>query len=508
MVNSIRVRLLLWNALVMTGVVVGFAVLLYHEVEAGRIKDLDAELEAGAAGLESACRLCPPDMLRPESHERRPRGKGEYPPALDSAGREFHLARVSLPGPPDAGAKGKYFAIYRADGKLIKGAGLPDDQPAVPPASTDCHTFRGKNREVVAKGPENTTIVVGRPADGLASEMRRFAWQLIVTGAGVLAIGLLGGWIISKQILRPVATISATATRITATNLSERIDTAQLDRELVGLGVVLNDTFDRLQAAFDRQARFTADASHELRTPLAVIRSQAELVLSRERSPEEYQLAVHTSLRAALRMTALVERLLMLARTETGLAGMKMEEVDWQRTIRSVAEELAPAAEKKGVRIKLDLLPVRVLGDAGALAQLAANLLGNAIKYNRPGGQIWVSLSNGADGALFAISDSGIGIPLEDHPRIFERFYRADKARSRRKGGGSGLGLAICKAIVEAHGGEIHFDSAPGEGTTFRVTLPKERPLSQTALAPVQAPAPAPVAEPIPVSAGDDAVEW
>lgn len=474
MVNSIRVRLLLWYALVLTGVVAGFALLLYYEVESARIKELDGDLESVAAGLESSCRSLPADLLRApgtDGPRSREKGRPSLPPiGSEAPNREFHLARITWPGPPNADAHGKYFAIYRADGKVVKSVGVPSER-AAPAVSYPTQSFRGANREIVLKGPENVTILVGRPAEAVAAEMRRFAWQLVVTGGAVLGVGLLGGWIISRRIFRPVAAISATAARITETNLSERIDTANLDRELVGLGAVLNETFDRLRAAFDRQARFTADASHELRTPLAVIRSQAELVLSRARSPEEYRAAIQTTLHAALRMSSLVERLLVLARTESNLSGLKLEIVEWDGAIRAAAVQLASFAEKKNVRLQFDLAPVRLLGDSGALAQLAVNLIGNAIKYNRPGGRVRVSLTAAPDEILLSVADTGIGIPQADQGKIFERFYRADKARSRRSGG-SGLGLAICKAIVEAHGGAIQFDSAPGDGTTFRVAIP------------------------------------
>ena len=137
--------------------------------------------------------------------------------------------------------------------------------------------------------PSRTTILVGRPANDVVDSLTAFAWQLAATGISVLAVGLAGGWLISRRILRPISTIAATASRISINNLSERIDSLRVESELTELAQVLNDTFDGLEAAFERQAQFTADASHELRTPLAVIRSQAELALKRPREAAEYQ---------------------------------------------------------------------------------------------------------------------------------------------------------------------------------------------------------------------------
>ena len=186
--------------------------------------------------------------------------------------------------------------------------------------------------------------------------MNRFAFQLTGTGAAVLIVGLFGGWVISRQIFCPLAAISATASRISGTNLTERIDPDPLDTELTELATVLNEAFDRLQAAFDRQARFTADASHELRTLLAVIRTQAELALLRPRTADEYRIAVETCLRAAERMTDLVERLLMLARVDAG-AALKREPVNLDKVVADVVAQHAPLAAEKGVTVRPTLAP-------------------------------------------------------------------------------------------------------------------------------------------------------
>jgi two-component system, OmpR family, sensor kinase len=486
--RSIRVRLLVWSAVVLTGVVGGFAGLLYYEVRAARLAEVDAQLDASVAALESVLRLFPPFELTGEGPPPPPKKKGrpgwppdrpEFGPEFDpefgpgrgpkGPGREHLLANLDLPDPAGGRPDGMYFAVWRSDGAVLKALGISEEQ--MPTASTGRRSFRGTNRELVVNGPSGTTILVGRPADSVARELTAFAWQLAGTGAAVLVIGLAGGWFISRRIFRPIVTIAETASRISADNLSARIDTDGVDRELADLARVLNATFRRLEAAFDRQARFTGDASHELRTPLAVIRSQAELTLSRPRTPEEYQEALHTCLRASERMTDLVEGLLTLARADAGRAEAVREIVDLPRVAAEAVELCRPLAEEHSVQLETELDPVKVPGDANALGRVVGNLVANAIRYNRPNGKVEMTLYREGQEAVLTVRDTGEGIAEEHHAHLFERFYRVDKARSRATGG-SGLGLAIAKAVVEAHGGTIGFESTVGEGSTFWVRLP------------------------------------
>jgi two-component system, OmpR family, sensor kinase len=489
MVKSIRARLLLWYAVVLTGVVGGFAGVLYYEVRAARLAEIDAQLEAAAAGLESALRLFPQHELTgqgappPPKDGPPPKKKGPpfWPPGQPDPGtaplgREYLMATLELPGPPGDKPEGMYFAVWRSDGSLIKTAGLSASGMTTSPTIDRRPTlgFDRSNRELWMHGPSGTTIIVGRPAGHVMSYLRTFAWQLAGTGVAVLAFGLAGGWLISRRIFRPIAAIAKTASRISADNLSARIDTDKVDRELADLARVLNATFRRLEAAFDRQARFTADASHELRTPLAVIRSQAELTLSRLRSTEEYQEALQTCVRASARMAELVDGLLALARLDAGKGTAIREPVELHRVAGEAAELCRTLADTRRVRLTTELASVTVTGDPNALARVVGNLIANAIQYNRSGGEVHVSL--GVDGreAVLAVRDTGEGIPEDHHAHLFERFYRADKARSRATGG-SGLGLAIAKGVVEAHGGSIGFRSVVGKGSEFWVRLPRKR---------------------------------
>jgi signal transduction histidine kinase len=229
--------------------------------------------------------------------------------------------------------------------------------------------------------------------------------------------------------------------------------------------------FDRLESAFARQVRFTADASHELRTPLSVIRSHAELALTRQRSADEYRKTIETCLRAAKRMSALVESLLVLARADAGRLELHRENFDLVEVINDCMEMIGPMAEERGITLERQLEPLEVNADRNRIAQLLTNLLTNAVRYNRDGGKIIVSSRREGVDAVISIADTGVGIAPIDQPRVFERFFRADPARSR-EAGGSGLGLAICQSIVEAHDGQVTFTSQQAQGTTFVVRLP------------------------------------
>jgi heavy metal sensor kinase len=327
--------------------------------------------------------------------------------------------------------------------------------------------------------PFGDCLLIGRSIGPDLAAMRRLALWLATGGVAVLALGLAGGWWVATRAIRPIEDISATAVKIAAGDLSQRINAADTESELGRLATVLNSTFARLEAAFANQVRFTSDASHELRTPVSVILSQTQTALSRERASPEYRQALEACQRAAQRMRKLIESLLELARLDAGQAPIKRERVDLSRVARDCVEFVRPLATERGVEICCDLSPVECVGDAERLSQVATNLLSNAIQFNRDHGQVRVSthVENGA--VLLSVADTGQGIPDKDLPHVFERFYRVDVSRSHNLGG-AGLGLAICKAIIDAHGGTIQASSQPGAGSTFTVRLPGPATLAES----------------------------
>lgn len=466
MLRSIRVRLQLWYAGVLTAVVVGFACLLYFRVWHDRHRAVRDELASAIDHIDSALRVMPEE-------EAAGRGMRSDPGWPDPA-RDRRVAALGLPrrpGPPRPDDRA--FIVWRGDGTVLKAMGYDANTPR-PEVGDRPRFYRAPGwHEAARTGAGHSTILVGVPVWRIDGDLRLLAWQLAGAGALVLAVGLIGGAVIGSRIFRPLAAISATASRISADNLAERIDAATIDSELAGLAGVLNATFDRLQAAFDRQARFTADASHELRTPLTVIRTQAELALLRPRNDEEYREALASCARAAERMAAIVDGLLILARADASRLELRKEPVRLDKVVQEAVALIEPLARQGELRLEAELSPLTVSGDAEALARVANTLLSNAVAYNRDGGLVRVTLTADGGEAILSVADNGVGIAAADLPHLFERFYRVGEDRSRATGG-TGLGLAICKAMAEAHGGSVSVESEPGVGSTFRVRLPLE----------------------------------
>jgi two-component system, OmpR family, heavy metal sensor histidine kinase CusS len=288
----------------------------------------------------------------------------------------------------------------------------------------------------------------------------------------VLFASLLGYWL-SGRSLAPVNRIIRTAELIGAQNLSRRLDVPRAHDELRRLTETLNAMLARIEASFKRITQFTADASHDLRTPVAVIRSTAEIILRRPRADREYRAALQRILETSVDTSELLENLLTLARADAGAAGMEMHTLDLASHVHKAQERAAMLAIEKtlDVTAKTPAAPVWVKADAIAIDRLLLILLDNAVKYTPRGGYCEISLSQLEGTAQITVRDSGIGIAESDLANIFDRFYRADRVRTRNNGG-AGLGLAIARWITEMHGGTIAAESQIGVGSTFRVRLP------------------------------------
>lgn len=325
-------------------------------------------------------------------------------------------------------------------------------------------------------------ILVDRPLSEDLAELHLFGASIAGLGLSALVISLVGGRWVSKRMVQPIAVIAETAREISAAQLDRRIETQLLDRELLPLAGVLNSVFARLEQSFRRLSQFTADASHELRTPLAVIQSQAELALLQPRTPEDYRAALETCLKSAERMRSLTDSLLLLARSDSGRLPQPVERIDLRPIVEEAAATLQDRFTAAGVELDCETpeQPVLLATDPRFLRQIPLNLLDNALQHTPEGGRVTLQLRESGGEAVLVVHDTGCGIPAEHLPRVFDRFYRVDTARSRRTGG-SGLGLAICRSLAEAYGGQIHCESAPGKGTTMTVQLPLAQHLSISA---------------------------
>ena len=328
-------------------------------------------------------------------------------------------------------------------------------------------------RVLVAEQPY--TVDVAWPVGEFQEAINEFRWTaLLIIPCGIIAAAIGGYWI-SRRALAPVDHIASAARAITAQQLGRRLDVPATGDELQRLSETLNDMLARLETAFAETTRFTADASHELRTPVALIRTTAEVALRRPRSAEEYRQALEGILQESERTSALVQDLLTLTRADSGVDGWSPSRVDLRALVGELREKLLTFCEGRGLTLRLDVpdLPVFVDGEQAALGRLVVILVDNAAKYMPAPGEVRVTLRT-VDGMVeIEVADTGIGISAEDLPRVFERFYRADKARSRESGG-AGLGLSIARWIVERHGGRITIESEAGKGCHARVQLPRQ----------------------------------
>ena len=469
--HSIRWRLQLWHGLLLVAVLAGFGCTAWQLQRANQLSRVDRELEQRLGIIGSLVRA--PGSASPE--RPRPRGfpAAKRPPLEDPQPSDLRLSAREAALFEGVPGQDFYYIVWLRDGQRgpVSASAPPDVPPPDPLRGPPAFRSRGTFRECFHFSPPGECILVGRDIRGERADIRRFAWLLAGVGGAVLALGLAGGGWIGARSLRPIADISATAAKIATGDLSQRIRTADADSELGQLARDLNNTFARLQASFARQAQFTADASHELRTPVAVVLTQTQTALARERPAAEYRESLAACQRAAQRMRGLIECLLTLARLDSADAPPALEPDDLSRIASEAVDLLRPLATEQGVHLECEFAPSPCLAHAGQFAQVVNNLVSNAISYNRPGGSVRVTVGCEPAGALLAVSDTGPGIAPDDLPHLFERFYRVDKARSGAQGH-SGLGLAITKAIVEAHGGLLEVASEPGQGSTFTVRLP------------------------------------
>lgn len=304
------------------------------------------------------------------------------------------------------------------------------------------------------------------------SQIAHLVALLLVLTPAMLAGATVGGLVLSGRTLAPLHTITRTAQAIRAGNLAGRLGLESRDDEVGRLAATFDDMLDRLERAFEQQRRFTADASHEMRTPLTIIKGDLEVFLRRRRTVEEYEEAMRDVMVEAEYLTRLVDDLLVLARADSGQGEIGHELVYWDAVVDDLLPGLRRLAEQRGLYLDTILdRDVALVGDSGRLRQLVLNLVGNALIYTPTGGRVRLHLSRAGEQAQLQVSDTGIGIDPADLPHIFDRFYRADRARTR-SAGGTGLGLAIARWCAEAHGGQITVQSCLGEGSVFTVLLP------------------------------------
>lgn len=521
MFKSLRWRLQVWHAVVLMVVISSFGVVVYDLLWRTRLQQVDAELNRNTFFVMSLMRRLlprPPGSRRPRTpeNEQTPNADRNNPVATtqprnenpnETANPPANQPPANQPPPnqppsdrPDPGplpaefaqlfqgdeGTRSYFIIWGNNGQLLQKSESAPELPypnlqvtsdGLPRRITRDRRGDHAYREVVHAngGAFKINLLVGRSLEKDLAAQHQAGLMLIASGLVILAAGVLGGGWLSARAIRPLDAMTQAAENISAQNLSQRINVKDTDTELGKLATVLNGTFDRLQQAFERQSQFTADASHELRTPLSVISSHTELALLRPRTNEEYRAALETCQRASKRMRSLIDALLVLARYDSGLPSMNLDDLDLEPVIQDCVSLVKQLADEHGIQIQIDINSCRVRGDWDRLAQVFTNLLTNAIRYNVESGRITISNRPEEGFEVVSIADTGIGIAPDQLPRIFDRFYQVNKARTWTEGS-CGLGLAICKTIVEAHGGTITAKSQVEVGSTIEVRLPTAKP--------------------------------
>jgi heavy metal sensor kinase len=461
MSNSVRVRLTLWYVLVFGLLFAGFSVFLYTLLARTLYARFDqslldvAEVVAGEFRSEVAKTGC------------------------EASGAVGALSKLRLPD--------LYFAIF--DGGQLLASNFDLDQqiiiprdmlssaPGEQPAFQTVQDDKEEGARVAAistqAGGKNYVVVAAEPLRDLSGHLESVRRAFYIGFPTSLLVAGLGGFFLARKSLAPIAAMSNQAERIGVRNLHERLSSGNKSDEFGQLARVLNDLLSRLDHSFTGLREFMADASHELRTSLSIIRGEGDVALTQDRDAVEYKEALEIIQDEARRLPRIVDDMMAAARAGAGERALEIEEF----CLNDLVEECCKCAQVLAVskRICLSMSPTADIdfrGDQDLLRRLILNLLDNAVKYTPPGGSISVTLACEPGSLKLSVADTGMGIPADDVPRVFERFYSVDRARSRAEGG-SGLGLAIARWVAEAHGGLIDLKTTAGQGCTFTVSLPR-----------------------------------
>jgi heavy metal sensor kinase len=479
--RSVRFKLTLWYVLILGVLLVSFSSFLYITVSKSLYRDVDNKLRALAELIAS-------DSSSPLSKY----GFGNIDQALEVS---MNLKPV-----------GKFIQLLDESGKVgpksenLKNIQLPISLTALKNASKGLVTFetnvsfgntplRIVTLPVVDKSHISKIVQVASSLEDVEDALNTLLLLLTITVPFALMIASLGGQFLANKALKPVDQITNMARVTTSRNLNQRIQPLKSNDEISRLAETFNEMISGLDESFHKIKQFSTDASHELKTPLTILRGEIEVALLKERVPEEYRAILRSNLEEINRMSRIVDDLLLLSKEDGGELKLLREEIHLPEILDEVIHQMSFLAQTKRIRLEASSHRenVSITGDPLRIRELFINLIDNSIKYTEEGGLVQINSTkdfvpsasqrserNGEDGTWFAkvvISDTGIGIAKEYQERIFDRFFRVDKARSREEGG-SGLGLSICKWIVETHHGEMKVQSEVGRGSSFIVRLP------------------------------------
>lgn len=505
MTLTLRARLTLMYSFVVIITLFVFGVVLYYTVSAELYTNLDASLQRVATSLEAVI--------------NREKSKSDYRPKLqprskrvtsdDKKGFAFLIEKslmdfvgpvtpydIDEPQRPDPVWSAVYehillnssmyviqvsdsagSAIWKSD--AILGDSLPTFRNFVAQglSATDTaylitfYTFQSARYRLIAFQGVNAQISMAYPIAEIDATLRRLFSMMLYSLPLAALVSLVLGWTLAQRSLKPVDEVTRSARMITAENLAKRLPTSGINDEIGRLTNTLNEMIARLEQSFNQIQQFTADASHELRTPLAILMGEIELALRTGRSTEEYQSVLRSALEEVERLSQVVQGLLELSRADSGQILLEMKPTNLNILIGSICDNAVVLSAQKNIDLRIDIADnLVIMADRIRLYQALLNIVENAVKYTPDGGRVMVRAYPLEKQTCIEITDTGIGIPAEDIPHLFDRFYRADRARTRMQQG-AGLGLSIASWVIDAHGGQIDISSVEGQGTTVKILL-------------------------------------
>ena len=463
MLKNIRTRLTIWYVLAFGILLLTFSAFLYFSIAKGLYRRLDDavsdeagqvaslyvnEVSENAGDLAAGARETMDEFRAPNVYVaiilngqvlagNFPERMNSIPDQLDF-GRENRLPIGTMIVPPDMKARFAYLVVD------VQG--------------TRCH------------------VLAARPIKEVAAQLNSIRQMFYLGLPAALLISGFGGWLLAGKSLAPVLEMSDQAELITARSLDQRLKVKNREDELGRLASVFNELLSRLNRSFESMREFMADASHELRTPVAIIRGEADVALSQDRSTADYKEALRVIQDESRHLSRIIDDLLELARAEAGQRPLEHEDFYLNDLVEDCCRSAQVLANSSGVSLSMQPSPdVPFRGDKSMLTRMLLNLVHNAIKFTPPPGSVLVSLRVTGDCVEIAVADTGVGIEADLAGRVFSRFYKNDRGRKSAIAG-AGLGLSIAKWVAEAHGGSISLESSPGRGSTFTISLPYQYP--------------------------------